>query len=81
MNNLLRFVAILVMLVTSAAVTEAQQSAKVYRIGYLGNAAGVGPVQEQFRQRLRELGYSEGQNIFIEWRFSKEGSLSYTLVL
>ena len=81
MNNLLRFVAILVMLVPSAAVTEAQQSAKVYRIGYLGNAAGVGLVQEQFRQRLRELGYSEGQNIFIEWRFSKEGSLSYTLVL
>ena len=50
---------------------EAQQPTKVYRIGYLSNAPGIGPVQEEFRQRLRELGYSEGQNLIIEWRFTK----------
>jgi ABC-type uncharacterized transport system substrate-binding protein len=50
---------------------DAQQPAKIYRIGYLGNAAGVGPVQEEFRKRLRALGYTEGHNLMIEWRFSK----------
>ncbi len=58
-------------LTVSGAIVEAQQSKKVYRIGYLSNAPGIGPVQEQFRQGLRQLGYSEGQNLIIEWRFTK----------
>ncbi len=41
---------------------EGQQAGKVYRIGYLSRTA----VNEGFRQRLRELGYIEGQNIVIE---------------
>ncbi len=49
---------------------QPQQPAKIYRIGYLGNAAGVGPLQEEFRQRLRELGYTEGYNLILGWRFS-----------
>ncbi|MCZ6622804.1 MAG: ABC transporter substrate binding protein [Deltaproteobacteria bacterium] len=46
---------------------QAQQTNKVYRIGYLAPRS----VHEGFRQRLRELGYIEGQNLVIEWRFSK----------
>jgi len=42
---------------------EAQQPGKVYRIGYLSRTASV---HEGFRQRLRELGYIEGQNLVIE---------------
>ncbi len=47
---------------------EAQQAGKVYRIGFLANApSGV----ERFRHSMRELGYIEGQNVVIEWRFAK----------
>src|SRR5262249_11309111 len=52
---------------------EAQQPKKVPRIGYL--SATSGPTNagrfEAFRQGLRELGYVEGKNIFIEWRFAE----------
>jgi len=46
---------------------EAQQSGKVYRIGYLGPST----VHKGFRQRLRELGYIEGKNLVIEARLTK----------
>jgi putative ABC transport system substrate-binding protein len=49
----------------------AQQPAKVYRIAYLSNALGISSSAELFRQALRDLGYVEGQNLAIEWRFSK----------
>jgi putative tryptophan/tyrosine transport system substrate-binding protein len=55
---------------------EAQQTAKVYRLGYL-TAAPLSAIQqrvEAFRQGLRELGYIEGKNIVIEYR-SPEGKL------
>jgi ABC-type uncharacterized transport system, periplasmic component len=42
-------------------------------VGYLSPAASVNaaPAVEPFRQGLRALGYVEGQNIVIEWRFTK----------
>ena len=49
---------------------EAQRSGKVYRIGFLSAAPRMRPNYEVFRQGLRELGYIEGQNIVIEWRFA-----------
>jgi putative tryptophan/tyrosine transport system substrate-binding protein len=51
---------------------EAQQVKKVPRIGFLvaGSASSVSARIEAFRQRLRELGYIEGKNIVIEWRFA-----------
>jgi putative ABC transport system substrate-binding protein len=56
----------------SGAVAEAQQPKKVPRIGYLAAApASANPARiEAFTQGLRELGYVEGKNIVIEWRFA-----------
>jgi len=62
---------LLAWLVTLSAPVKAQQSKKLYRIGYLANSAGMAPREEVLRQALRELGYFEGQNLVIEWRFSK----------
>ncbi len=52
---------------------EAQQAGKAYRIGYLspGFPSGTPARTEAFRQRLRELGYIEGQNVVIEYRFAE----------
>src|SRR4051794_32359346 len=48
---------------------EAQQAAKVARIGYLAHNLAVNRhLQEAFRQRLRDLGYVEGRNVVIEFR-------------
>ena len=48
---------------------EAQQAAKVPRIGYLaGNLAATPHLPEAFRQGLRDLGYVEGRNVVIEYR-------------
>ena len=52
------------------ASAEAQQPKKVPRIGYQ-SASSSGEREEAFRQGLRELGYVEGQNIVIEWRFAQ----------
>jgi putative ABC transport system substrate-binding protein len=51
---------------------EAQPAAKAARVAVL--SPGPGPasswsVLEAFRQRLQELGYVEGRNLTIEWRF------------
>src|SRR5215813_2701437 len=60
-------------LLSNASFVEPQQPKKVPRIGYL--SATSGPTNagrfEAFRQGLRELGYVEGKNIFIEWRFAE----------
>ncbi len=49
---------------------EAQQAGKVYRIGYLSSDVARIPHRiEAFRQGLRDLGYVEGKNIVIEWRY------------
>src|SRR5262245_46620022 len=53
---------------------QAQQPAKVFRLGVLSTRAGMEPRDEIFRQRLRQLGYIEGQNLIMEWRFA-DGNL------
>jgi len=52
------------------AVARAQQAGKVHRISFLSLASGPGPPVEAFRQRLHELGYVEGRNLVIEYRFA-----------
>ena len=50
---------------------NAQSSTKIARIGvlYTGTLATAGLVSEAFDQGLREHGYVEGKNIFVERRF------------
>lgn len=57
-------------------VVSAQQTGKVPRVGYLRltSPADRPPLLDAFRQRLRELGWVEGQNIAIDYRFA-EGRL------
>jgi putative tryptophan/tyrosine transport system substrate-binding protein len=62
-----------VMLLAVAVITEAQQPKKVPRIGYLStfDAANESPRSEAIRVALRELGYMEGQNLAIEYRYTE----------
>ena len=50
---------------------EAQQPGKVYRVGVLSGRSGIDRQAEAFRQGLAELGFVEGKNTVIEWRFTK----------
>ena len=73
--------AIVVALAMCGAAAEAQQPKKVPRIGYLssGDPASESTRSEAIRLALRELGYIEGQNIAIEYRYAEGkpiGSLS-----
>jgi ABC-type uncharacterized transport system substrate-binding protein len=65
-----------VLLLAHIDLAQAQQPKKVPRIGYLSaTSPSVNPTRiEAFRQGLRELGYVEGKNIIIEWRYA-EGKL------
>jgi putative ABC transport system substrate-binding protein len=53
----------------SFRLANAQQPSRVYRIGYLSGRSD--PRDEAFRHGLRELGYVEGKDIFIEYRLAK----------
>ena len=52
---------------------NAQQTGKIPRIGFLDNstASGIAVLLEAFRQELSKLGWIEGKNIAIEYRFSE----------
>jgi putative ABC transport system substrate-binding protein len=58
---------------------EAQQAGKVYRIGYLTPRSGIEPREEAFRHALGQLGYVEGRNLVIEWRFTRGGGVTPAL--
>src|SRR4029453_8626680 len=62
--------------VAAPLVGEAQSGGKAYRIGYLGNTSALAQATrvESLRAALRDLGYEEGKNIVIEFRWA-EGKL------
>ena len=49
----------------------AQPAGQIPRVGYLGAGSSNSANVEAFRQRLRELGWAEGKNIVIEYRFAE----------
>jgi putative tryptophan/tyrosine transport system substrate-binding protein len=63
-----------VILLALGVIAEAQQPTKVPRIGFLTatSASSQVPRLEAFRQGLKDLGYFEGKNITIEYRFAEE---------
>jgi len=62
-------------LLAAPLAAEAQQAGKVPRVGYLSPLSGSDPQIQRgldvFRQALRELGWVEGQNIAIEYRWAE----------
>jgi len=59
-------------LLAAPLVAEAQQAANVTRIGYLShNLAASSHLRDAFLQGLRELGYVEGRNVVIEYRYAE----------
>ena len=67
-------VALAVAFALCGAVAHAQQTGKVLRIGFLdaGTASGSAVRLEAFRQELSKLGWIEGKNITIEYRFGEQ---------
>jgi putative ABC transport system substrate-binding protein len=75
-RNMIVFVVSIVIL-ASTHLANAQQAKKVPRVGFLsggGDPSNPGPRVEAFRQGLRDLGYVEGKNIIVEYRYI-EGNL------
>jgi putative ABC transport system substrate-binding protein len=71
MKNILRLIAIAVMLMGFGVAAEAQQPKKIQRLGLLTFAAAPPPSSSTpFDQGLLKLGYVDGQNIAIERRFA-----------
>ena len=71
MNDRRRVLAALGLVLASPAVACAQPTGRVPRVGYLSYGSR-GPSREidAFRQGLRELGYVEGENIAVEYRYA-----------
>jgi ABC-type uncharacterized transport system substrate-binding protein len=70
----LPFIVTITLIVLAAAFTaDAQQPKKVPRIGFLATVSPstISDRVDAFRQGLRELGYVEGKNIMIEWRYAE----------
>jgi len=74
MNKKIILLALCSLLLALCSAAEAQQPAKIPRIGFLiaASTSANAARNEAFRQGLRELGYVEGKNTIIEWR-SAEG--------
>jgi putative ABC transport system substrate-binding protein len=66
------FISLLLTVLLPTVSSDAQQAIKIPRIGYVsssGDANNPGPYVAAFRQGLRDLGYVEGKNILVEYRF------------
>src|SRR5215510_3981860 len=65
--------ALFAMLFALCGPVNAQQSGKIFRIGFLDNstASGIAVLLDAFRQELGKLGWIEGKNIAFEYRFAE----------
>jgi putative ABC transport system substrate-binding protein len=66
--------AVFAMLFALCYSASAQQPGKIFRIGYLDTsvASGMAVLLDPFRQEMRKLGWIEGKNITIEYRFAEQ---------
>src|SRR6266478_1170379 len=74
MNKKILVSILAVVILAFVHLAEAQQTGKVPRIGYLDNstASGSAVLVEAFRQELSKLGWIEGKNITLEYRFGEQ---------
>jgi putative ABC transport system substrate-binding protein len=66
-----RFIVALALAMTALIAVEAQAAEKLVRIGMLRPGSPPDPFVETFRQALRKLGYAEGRNLSIEYRWAE----------
>ena len=66
--------ALCVVLLALCLPADAQQTGKIFRIGFLdpSTASGSAVLAEAFWQEMRKLGWIEGKNITIEYRFAEQ---------
>jgi putative tryptophan/tyrosine transport system substrate-binding protein len=72
--KLVGIVSLVITFAMCGAVAMAQQTGKIFRIGFLdgSTASGNAGLVEVFRQELNKLGWNEGKNIAIEYRFAAQ---------
>jgi putative ABC transport system substrate-binding protein len=75
MRNILSILLIIAVMVVGG-VASAQQTGKMFRIGFLdaSTASGSAVLVEAFRQEMREHGWIEGKNISIEYEFAEQNN-------
>jgi len=57
-------------LLSAPLAAEAQPAGRTPRVGVLVAESAPHPFTEAFRSGMRELGYAEGRNLVIEWRYA-----------
>ena len=74
MKKKITFLTLCAMLSAPCSFVEAQQPGKIFRIGFLdqSTASGIAVLLDAFRQELSKLGWIEGKNITIEYRFAEK---------
>ncbi len=74
MTKKIIFLALCSLLLAPCSAADAQQAGKIFRIAYLdpGNASGSAVLVDAFRQELSRLGWNEGKNFTIEYRFAEQ---------
>jgi putative tryptophan/tyrosine transport system substrate-binding protein len=74
MKKKITFLTLCAMLFAPCSFADAQQTGKIPRIGFLDSstASGSAVLVDAFRQELSKLGWIEGKNITIEYRFAEQ---------
>jgi len=74
MTKKIIFLALCSLLLAPCSAVDAQQQGKIFRIGFLDNstASGSAVLSDAFRQEMSKLGWIEGKNITIEYRFAEQ---------
>jgi putative tryptophan/tyrosine transport system substrate-binding protein len=75
-RKLVGIVAVLINLAIVWDMAQAQQTGKIFRIGFLDNstASGRTVLVDAFRQELNKLGWMEGKDIAFEYRFAEQNN-------